>query len=109
MPIVNIYTDDFRVNKLGALLPNLREFVARELSCDDRRLAKDEVSLRILVPRESLRIANTELEIKAHAYADRVRRQDEICRSVREYVERECPGAGSSYVWLQLSELGHSA
>lgn len=109
MPSVNIYTDRNKISPLEGILPELRETVARELSCGDRKLASEEVSLRILIPDASLRIADTELEIKAHNYAERVKRQDEICLSIREYIEKTCPKAGSVYVWLQLSELGHSA
>ena len=109
MPSVNIYTDRNRVSSLESILPELREVVARELSCGDRVLVPDEVSLRLIVPDASLQIANTELEIKAHSYGERVKKQDEICRSIKGYVEKACPQAGSTYVWLQLSELGHSA
>lgn len=109
MPSMNIYTNRERVGCLESILPDLREFTARELSCGDRKLAANEMSLRIIVPDASLPIADTELEIKAHSYHERVNRQDEICQSIKNYVQRTCPKAGSVYVWLQLSELGHSA
>ena len=108
MPTVNIYTDNSRTKPLESILPELRKVVTRELSCGDKKLRDDEISLRILVPEASLRIANTELEIKAHSYAERVKRQDEICISLRKYMQKTCPQAGSVYVWLQLTELGHS-
>jgi len=108
MPSINIYTDRKRVSSLKKFLPELGEFTARELSCSDRVLNKNEISLRILPTETSLQIANTELEIKAHNYSERVKRQDDICFSVKDYIEKRCPEAGSVYVWLQLSELGHS-
>ena len=67
------------------------------------------MSLRIIVSCTSLPIADTELEIKAYSYPERVQKQDEICLSIRDYIQRTCSKAGSTYVWLQLSELGHSA
>lgn len=109
MPPVNIYTSRERVKPLESILPQLREFTASELSCKDRKLVPKELSLRVIVPEASLPIADTELEIKVHSYPERVKRQDEICLSIRDYVQRNCPEAGSVYVWLQLSELGHSA
>jgi hypothetical protein len=109
MPSINIYTDKERIKFLKDMLPELRDFTAQQLSCGDRRLASNEISLRVLVPDASLQIADTELEIKAYSYPERVQRQDKICLSVRDYIQRKAPEAGSVYVWLQLSELGHSA
>ena len=109
MPSVNIYTNKNRVESLESILPELREFTAQKLSCGDRKLASDEISLRVLVPDASLQIADTELEIKAYSYDKRVKKQDDICLSIKDYVQRTCPKAGAVYVWLQLSELGHSA
>ena len=109
MPSLNIFTTQDKVKPLENILPNLRAHIAGILSCGERKLHPAEMSLRIIVPSASMQIADTELEIKAHAYAPRVQRQDEICRSIRDYVTSNCPQAGSVYVWLQLSELGHSA
>lgn len=109
MPSINIYTARERVNSLEKILPKLREFTANELSCESRKLAPDEISLRILIPEASALIADTELEIKAHSYSERVQNQDNICLSIKNYIQRNCPQSGSVYVWLQLSELGHSA
>jgi hypothetical protein len=109
MPSINIYTSKERVESLEDILPELRKFTAKELSCLDRKLDSNEISLRVIVPEASLPIADTELEIKAHSYPERVKKQDDICLSIKEYVQKYCPKAGSVYVWLQLSELGHSA
>ena len=109
MPSVNIYTNRERIKPLEKILEGLREVTAKELSCEDRTLESDEISLRVLAPDVSLQKADTELEIKAYSFDARVKRQDKICRSIKDYVERTCPKAGSVYVWLQLSELCHSA
>jgi hypothetical protein len=109
MPSVNIYTSHERITDLEKILPELRKFTAQELSCRDRKLRSDEISLRVLVPEIDLQITDTELEIKAYSYPERVKKQDDICLSIKNYVQKECPNAGSVYVWLQLSELGHSA
>ncbi|MDP3026632.1 MAG: hypothetical protein Q8N63_02910 [Nanoarchaeota archaeon] len=109
MPSVNIYTSKERIKSIENILPELRDFTAQQLSCRDRRLASNEISLRVLTPDTSLQIADTELEIKAYHYPERVKRQDEICLAIKDYMQRTAPGAGSVYVWLQLSELGHSA
>lgn len=98
-----------RVRSLEGILPELREFTAKELSCEDRILAGNEMSLRVIVPEASLSKADTELEIKAYGYHERVEKQGEICLAIQDYVQKNCPKAGSVYVWLQLSELGHSA
>ena len=82
-------------------MPGLRGFAAKELSCNDRKLSADEIILRILVPESSLQISDTELEIKAFSYPERVKKQDDICSSIRDYVQENCPAAGSVYVWLQ--------
>ena len=109
MPSINIYTSRGRAPALEQLLPQLRDFTAKTLSCGDRTLATNEMSLRIIIPEYSSQIADTEIEMFAYQYSERVKKQDEICRSVRNYVQQQCPQAGSVYAWLALSELGHSA
>lgn len=109
MPSLNIFTTQDRVKPLNKILSGLRAYTADILSCGERKLNPDEMSLRIIVPTASMQIADTELEIKAFAYPLRVKRQDEICRLIKSYITTNCPQAGSVYVWLQLSELGHSA
>ncbi|MFA5084610.1 MAG: hypothetical protein WC475_04515 [Candidatus Paceibacterota bacterium] len=109
MPSINIYTNDKkRIKPLEHILSEFRDFAARELSCGDRTLASNEISLRILMPEASMQIADTEIEMSAYHYPERVRKQDDICLSVKKYIEKNCPQAGSVYVWLSLSELGHS-
>jgi len=109
MPSVNIYTNRERVKPLLDILPELRKFIAEILSCGNRKLVDNEISLRIIVTDGSLKIADTELEINAFSYPERVQSQDDICIAIRDYVQKNCPKSGSTYIWLQLSELGHSS
>ena len=110
MPAIKIYTNNReRIKPLESILSGLRDFTARELSCGDRKLDSDEISLRILVPEASMQKADTELEMSAYHYPERVSRQDDICLAVKNYLQEHCPQAGSVYVWLSLSELGHSS
>jgi hypothetical protein len=109
MPSVNIYTSGERVQSLENILSDLREFTAEKLSCKDRKLSPNEISLRVIVPETGLTVADTELEIKAYSYPERIKKQDKICLSIRKYMQKYCPQAGSVCVWLQLSELGYSA
>ncbi len=108
MPSITIYTTKEKVTFLENILQELKDLIAQELSCGDRALVSSEISLRIIVPEASLPIAKTELEILAHAYHERVDRQDEICVLIQEYIYKACPDVGSVYVWLKLCELGHS-
>lgn len=109
MPSINIYTDNERVTAIKTILSELRVFVANELSCNELKLKPDEISIRIIIPKASLQIANTELEIKAHGFKERILKQDSICLNIKKFLENNCPKADTVYVWLQLSELGHSA
>lgn len=109
MPSVNIYTSKERAKSLDAILPDLREYTAEVLSGKQKKLASDEISLRVIVPEYAMQKADTEMEIKAYQFKERVLKQDEISLSVKKYVQDMCPAAGSVYVWLVLCELGHSA
>ncbi len=53
-------------------------------------------------------IGDIELEISAHAFEERVKKQDEICLEVMNYLKNKKPSLGNVKVWLKLSELGHS-
>ncbi|HIH32192.1 TPA: hypothetical protein HA235_05780 [Candidatus Woesearchaeota archaeon] len=109
MPSVNIYTNQNRVKSLEKILPELRDYTAQTLSGREKKLASDEISLRVIVPEVAMQKADTEMEIKAYQFQERIDKQDDICLSIQNYVQNKCPGAGSVYVWLVLSQLGHSA
>ena len=53
-------------------------------------------------------IGEVEVEITAHAFSERVQKQDEICLEVMKYIQENVPSIGNVKVWLKLSELGHS-
>lgn len=42
----------------------------------------------MIVPDEALQIGDTEIEMKAYSYTERVEKQDEICLLVKQYVEK---------------------
>ena len=108
MPSINIYTKEKNIKYLESILFKLKEFIAKQLSCKDRELATSEISVRIIVPKVSYSIAETEVIITAHSYAERIQNQDAICLSIKNFIMEQSPSLNSVYVWLQLSELGHS-
>lgn len=108
MPIVNTYfTSPTHNQQITGLLPELREFLAKELSCGEISLNPNEITIR-LIKTEGALIAPIELEIFAHAFADRVTAQDEICLKIRAFVLERLEDITDVRVWLILSELGHS-
>lgn len=109
MPTVNIYYKNRRQeSKLLPLAKGLKTFVAKELTCGDIKLKPEEVSIRFNVIRGNGMIGDIEVEIKAHAFKERVKKQDRICLDVMNYLQGKIPSGGSIKVWLVLSELGHS-
>ncbi len=109
MPLVTIYTSSKEnVNALKSILPQLRKCIAEELTCGDRTIQPEEVSIKVLVPSAELSIADIEVIIMAYSYPQRVKKQDEICLKVKEFISSQNPSFNSVFVWLQLSELGHS-
>jgi len=67
-----------------------------------------DISIKIIVPFISSQIAETEIVIIAHSYPERVENQDKICLKIKKFIESKTNNL-SVYVWLQLSELGHSS
>jgi hypothetical protein len=109
MPTVNTYFEDENfVPLLDAITPELKEVVAAQLTCGDRALQPDEVSVRKILSLGKGMMADVEMDIYAAAYKDRVERQDEICRFIRGFVLDNLEGVKDVQVWLPLSELGHS-
>ena len=65
--------------------------------------------MRIIVPSISFgQISEIEAVIVAQAYPERVRDQDKICSEIKEFITSKVNNLKAVYVWLQLSELGHS-
>ena len=108
MPTINVfYTDNQHRKQLSEAMQPLKEFVAKELTCGDIQLQPHEVSIRLLKTEGNGMLAGIELEVTAHAFADRVKRQDEICLNIREFLKSKTD-AQEIRVWLILAELGHN-
>jgi len=107
MPLTTIYTSKENVTKIKNILPKIREIIADELSCKERIIKPQEISIKILVPLEHLSMKEIEIIINAHSYPDRIKKQDEICLRIKEFISLNIKN-DSVFVWLQLGELGHS-
>jgi hypothetical protein len=109
MPTANIYTSGATSRgHLAARASELRAFIAKQLSCGERQLQPDEISIRIHENCGSAMIAPLEIEVTAHAYAERSTLSDEICLKIREFVMQLVPQLTDARVWLLLVDLGHS-
>lgn len=108
MPTINIFYDnDGFESKLHDVTAQLKQLVAKELTCGDIKLDSDEVSIRLLKSRGEGMLAPVELEVTAASFKERVDKQDEICLNIQKFLldEIDLPDIK---VWLILSELGHS-
>ena len=109
MPIVNTYyTSDEHKNTLTAKVQELKEYFAEVLTCGDISLKANEITMRLISTSSDGMIAPLETEIFAHAFKERVDRQDEICLEIRKHLMQLLPTLSDVRVWLVLSELGHS-
>ena len=107
MPTVNIFYTE-QAKEFSDLSKKLKPYLAEKLSCGDKKLTPEEISIRLIQIDEGDMIGRVEVEIKAHAFKERVEEQDEICNDVRNYIMKKYPSLGDVRVWLILSELGHS-
>jgi hypothetical protein len=109
MPTVNIF-DSKTTDEISwrDFVPELRHFIANELSCNQRSLGDDEISIRLISTNNLAMIAPIEVEINAHAYEARVSRSDEICLSIRAFIKERLSSDSDVRVWLTLADLGHS-
>ena len=108
MPTVNFFSTSSAQKEL--ILKQLSQFkvnLVASLSCSDIKLDEKEISIRIIQSDKSGMIANLEVEITAHAFEERIQKQDEICLEFRECVMELIPGVDVR-VWLLLPQLGHS-
>ncbi|HEX7542574.1 MAG TPA: hypothetical protein VF385_00625 [Patescibacteria group bacterium] len=108
MPTVNIFCKKEDNNQLSNLLIDLKIFLAKKLTCGDIKLSPKEISIRIINIEGNNMIGKVELEIKAHAFKERIEKQDEICNDIRKYIMNKNKSSNDVRVWLILSELGHS-
>jgi len=105
MPTVNIfYQDTEQEPKLAALTSQLKEYIAQELTCDDIKLTPKEVSVRLVHVHGDGMLGSIEIEITAHAFAERVKQQDQICLNIVNYVKKQGSSLGEVKVWLILSQ-----
>ena len=109
MPTVNIFfKEENDIHKLDAIAPQLREYLADKLSCSSKKLTPSEISIRFIKTDGGEMIAGIELEITAHAFPERVEKQDKICLEIAGYIKEKIPAIKELQVWLKLYELGHS-
>lgn len=107
MPTITIYHYADSTIELNTLIPELKELAAKELTCGEITLQSTEMSVRIVSVSGEM-IGDVEIEIHAHAFDERVQRQDEICTIIRSFVMEQRPHLRDVRVWLVLSQLGHS-
>ena len=108
MPTVNIYYKELNKKELiQKLTDKLKIYLVELLSCADIKLNSNEISIRLLKVDGDM-IGEVEVEILAHAFPERIKRQDEICLKVMDYIKNQDYQIGEVRVWLQLCELGHS-
>lgn len=86
---------------------DLKEFVAKELTCGDITLKSDEVSVRLIKVEGKGMIGEVEAEVKAFAFDERVKNQDEFCLNLMRFIQDKTD-ISNIRTWIILSELGHS-
>lgn len=103
MPTINIYGKvDTCIGK--NLVSDFKQTVADLLSCDERKLVPQEISLRLLPAETNHMLADIECDIFAAQYPQRVLKQDEICNQVRDFLIANI-AVQDAKVWLMLSEM----
>lgn len=109
MPTINLYFNDDQVlPQLRKVTQALKSYVADQLTCGDRKLDLNEVSVRFIPVLGAGMLASVELEITAAAYNERVEKQDEICLNIQRFILDNIAALKDTQVWLILCELGHS-
>jgi len=95
MPTVNIFYKDLKEElTLQSLVGGLRDYVAKELTCGDIKLKPSEVSVRLIKIAGGEMIGAVEVEITAYSFAERIKKQDEICLKIMDYIQKEKPSLG---------------
>jgi hypothetical protein len=108
MPTVNVfYSDEKFEAQLSSVADELKAFTAKELTCGDISLEPNEVSVRIINTARTGMLAEIELEVTAHAFDERIKKQDEICLNIRKFMKQKIE-VSEIRVWLLLPQLGHS-
>lgn len=87
MPTVNLfYQDDMHRDTLAERADDIKTYIAAALSCGDITLDIAEVSMRFLHVEGNTMIGRLEVEVTAHAFGERIDKQDEICLNIRGYL-----------------------
>ena len=108
MPTVNIFhTSDEEARQVIEVQVQLKDFLAKELTCGDISLTPEEVSIRLIKVTDAGMIAELEVEVTVHAFDERVQKQDEIANNIRKYLLEKIK-AQDIRVWVILPQLGHS-
>ncbi len=108
MPIANIYfANQDNTKKPQAVIPDLKEYLAEQLTCEGITLSPSEISIRFIENVGPNMIGDVEVQIAVHAFSERIKKQDEICLNIMKFLQEKTSIANIK-VWLQLSELGHS-
>ena len=108
MPTANVYyTKLDQKNAVERVTSDLKTFIAKELTCGDISLGSHEVSVRPIKVDGDGMIGDVEVEVKAHAFQDRVENQDGFCLDLERFLEKRTE-ISNIKVWLILSELGNS-
>ncbi|GEM_PF-993726 len=108
MPTANIYfSGQDNVEALQALIPDLKTYLAQELSCSDISLTSEEISIRFITNTGPNMIGDVEVQISAHSFPERIQKQDQVCLDVMKWLQDRTE-VKNIKVWLQLSKLGHS-
>jgi len=95
MPTVNIFYKDLKEElTLQSLVGGLRDYVAKELTCGDIKLKPSELSVRLIKIAGGEMIGAVEVEITAYSFAERIKKQDEICLKIMDYIQKEKPSLG---------------
>lgn len=75
MPTVNIYyRDETQSIRVKEITPDLKEFVAKELTCGEITLKSDEVSVRLVKVEGNGMIGEVEAEVSAFAFDERIKK-----------------------------------
>jgi hypothetical protein len=108
MLTVNVFSaNDTKLSQVDNLHNELKAFLAQELSGQNIQLTPAEISIRLIKDSGHGMLAALEIEVTAHAFDERVTKQDEICIHIKQFLEQRIT-ATEIRVWLALSQLSRS-
>jgi phenylpyruvate tautomerase PptA (4-oxalocrotonate tautomerase family) len=107
MPLVNIYLTKPNT-QIEELAEELAEEVANCLSVAARVITTKDVSVRVIECKEGKLLAPVEIDIAARLYEERIKKSDQVCNYLKQFVLSKINGVSDVRVCLVLSEFGHS-